>query len=185
MTPTSTAAMWNPTASLMPTPPCFPIIVLWENKLPQLQKGLNVTNRLRLPLILKELAPLCIPFSRTQMEPYFSMRVVKGWRDRSSWSNACMAPLIPRIHIKKLGKATSGSRDRRLSSLVSHPDLYTVISRFTERSCVSIQCGIDTLRMSSGRHTGIHTRMNLEATIQKSFSQHLHPTWRYKVLPVQ
>lgn len=99
------------------------------------------------------------------MEPYFSMRVVEGRRDRSSWSSACMAPLIPRIHIKKLGVGSWGSRDRRLSSLVSHPDLFTVISRFTERFCVSIQSGIDTLRMSSGQHTGIHTRKNLEATI--------------------
>lgn len=134
-TPTSTAAMWKLTAALMPTPPCYPIIILWENKLPQLQKGLNVTNRLRLSQILKEFAPLCIPFSRTQMEPYFFMRVVEGWRDRSSWSSACMAHMIPRIHIKNLGVGSWGSRDRWLSFLVSHPDLYSH-PRFTERSCV-------------------------------------------------
>lgn len=55
--PTSTAAMWMPAASLLPTPPCYPIIVLWENKLPQLKKGLKVINRFHLSNSPKSLFP--------------------------------------------------------------------------------------------------------------------------------
>lgn len=117
---------------LLPTPPCYPIVILWENKLPQLTKGLRVINRVHLSHTLRACSPVH-SFLKDSGGVNFSEGVVEI--TQISWSTT--GPQNPR---EKAGCGVRGSGDLS-GSLDSHPNLHSHLQAV--RNPASKQRGTD------------------------------------------